>query len=70
MGGEKERQRDSSKFAVELEFNLLGDAVEVAEAAHERVPKAVEVALSFISLVKMLLGLHLPAMWRTLMVPF
>ena len=38
--GGKGRQGDSSKFAAELEFNLLGDAVEIAEAAHEGVPKA------------------------------
>ena len=44
MGWERGRQGDSSKFAVELEFNLLGDAVvEVAEAAHEGVPKVAEV---------------------------
>ena len=34
------RQRDVSEFAAELEFNLLSDAVEVAEAAHEGVSQS------------------------------
>ena len=37
------RQRDVSEFAAELEFNLLSDAVEVAEASHEGVPQTAEV---------------------------
>ena len=41
------RQGDSSEFAAKLEFNLLGDAVEVAEAAHEGVPQAAVVGAIF-----------------------
>ena len=38
---------DFSKFAAELELNLLGDEVEVTEAAHEGVPKLAEVGAIF-----------------------
>ena len=41
------RQRDISDFAAELEFYLLVDAVEVAEAAHEGVSKLAEVIAIF-----------------------
>ena len=37
----------SSKFAEELEFGLLGDAVEIAEGAHEGVLKAAVVGATF-----------------------
>ena len=33
-------QRGFSEFAAKLEFNLLGYAVEIAEAAHEGFPQA------------------------------
>ena len=45
------RQWDVSEFATELEFNLLSDAVEVAEAAHEGVAQSAVVCtiLHFLS---------------------
>ena len=41
--GGRGRQGDSPKFAAELEFDLLCDAVEVTEAAHEGFPKVATV---------------------------
>ena len=43
MGGLLWRQGDFSEFAAKLELNLLSDAVECAEAAHEGILQAVVV---------------------------
>ena len=45
--GKRGGEGDFSKFAAELELNLLGDEVEVTEAAHEGVPKLAEVGAIF-----------------------